>query len=353
MRMKKASHNLDRLFNSLSRNLPLIVLGLSILALLVYDDYPPPIPDSDSTNSIPPDFIVRGVVIPNNLNFCGERIPISNLEVRKNLTRELLQNAFDQPKTLSLNKRANRYFKIIEPILKKNGVPDDFKYVAIVESGFTNSPNDSNACGFWGLMIPVAQSYGLEINDEVDERFNIEKSTEAACKCFKDSYKKYKSWTLAAAAYDMGTGALDNQIEKQKTSDFFSLNLNAETSRYIYRLLAFKEVISSPEDFGYKLKANELYYPIPTYTVKIDSSISNLSAFAIANHSNYQILKAMNPWLLKNSLTNPDHKEYEIIFPKKGVKLYGMDELDSAIFVVPSIPDSLKKTKSDSVVTSY
>jgi hypothetical protein len=281
-----------------------------------------------------------GVTIPKDLNFCGELVPVSDFTVKEGLEKELFQNTFNQPVTLLLNKKAHRWFPLIESILKKNGVPDDFKYVAIVESGFTNTPDSPNASGFWGLMTPVAQSYGLEIDDDVDERFNIEKATEVACKCFKDAYKKYKSWTLAAAAYDMGTGALDNQIEKQKSSNYYDLLLNEETSRYVYRILAFKEIISRPEAYGYKLKPKDLYLPIPSNVVKVDSSITDLAAFAVAHNSTYKILKIMNPWLLKSSLSNPDHKKYEILFPKNGVKLYGMDEKDSMKISLPILVDT-------------
>jgi membrane-bound lytic murein transglycosylase D len=350
--MKKALRRLNDFIKRKHRYLlalPSLFLLVFVLQL-IYHSYHRPVSDADFKNTLFSDYRVRGVLIPKDLNFCGEPVPVSDFTVKESLEKELFGKVFDQPTTLLLNKKANRWFKIIEPILKRNGVPDDIKYVVIVESGFINSPLEPNSGGFWGLMVPIAQSYGLEINAEVDERFNIEKSTEVACKCFKEAYKKYNSWILAAAAYDMGSGALDNQIAKQKTSNYFELDLNDETSRYIYRLLAFKEIISRPEAYGYKLKPKDLYYPIPTYSVKVDSSITDLTAFAIAHHSSLKILKVMNPWLLQSSLSNPTHKKYEIQFPQNGVKLYGMDANDSTVIVVPILIDSSKlKMRTDSV----
>jgi membrane-bound lytic murein transglycosylase D len=331
--------------------LPVFIL-LFIFCKWFYNSYYRPLSDTDFQNSFFSNYKFRGVTIPKDLNFCGELIPTSDIIVKTRLEKELLIHVFDQPTTMQLNKKANRWFKIIEPILKRNGVPDDFKYVAIVESGFVNSPDVPKSGGFWGLMVPVAQNYGLEINEQVDERFNIEKSTEAACKCFKENYKKYNNWVLAAAAYDMGAGALDNQIAKQKTKNYFNLDLNEETSRYIYRLLAFKEIISRPEAYGYKVKPRDLYYPIPTYSVKVDSSISDLSTFATVHHSNFETLKEMNPWLLKSSLANPNHTKYVILFPKDGVKIYGMGKNDSVPVIIPKISDTFTlKKKTDSSIS--
>lgn len=349
--MQKVLRKLSDFFKRWHRHL----LALPILLILVlsgqwlYNTYYRPVSDTDFKDSFFSNYKVRGVTIPKDLNFCGEQVPISDFTVKECLEKELFIHVFDQPNTLLLNKKANRWFKIIEPILKRNGVPDDLKYVVIVESGFENSPDVSYSGGFWGLMVPVAQSYGLEVNDEVDERFNVEKSTEVACKCFKDIYKKYNDWILAAAAYDMGTGALDNQIAKQKTNNYFNLDLSEETSRYIYRLLAFKEIISRPEAYGYKIRPRDLYYPIPTYSVKVDSSISDLAAFAIAHHSNLKILKTMNPWLLKTSLSNPNHNKYIILFPRDGVKLTGMEITDSFSARKTPVIDSVKR-KTDTLV---
>jgi membrane-bound lytic murein transglycosylase D len=342
--MKRVFQSLNKFANRWFRHLlalPVFFL-LFLCTKLIYSSYHNPISDSDYKKFLFSDYKLFGVTIPKDLNFCGEKVPLDNFGVKKELEKQFWMNAFNQPQTLILHKKAGRYFPLIEPIMKKNGVPDDFKYVAMLESGLTNSTAGSTAAGFWGLMIPVAQGYGLEVDDQVDERFNIEKATDVACKIFKAGYKKYKNWTLSAASYDMGTGALDKQMEKQGVTNYYDLDLNSETAMYVYRLLAFKEIISRPEAYGYKLSKRELFAPIPTYVVKVDSSITDLNAFAISQSSTVQILKTLNPWLLKNSLRNPEHKTYEILFPRKGVKLYGMDPIDS-LAIVPVKTDSLKR----------
>ncbi|HEU4716808.1 MAG TPA: transglycosylase SLT domain-containing protein [Bacteroidia bacterium] len=294
--------------------------------------------DTDFRNAFLSHYKFNGVTLPKDMNFCGEAVPLDDFTVREELEKQLMLIAFNQPSTMLLNKKAARWFPVIEPILKKNGVPEDFKYIAIIESGLVNSPDQPKAGGFWQLQIPVAQYYGLEVNDEVDERFNIEKSTDAACKCFLDAYRHYHSWTLAAASYDMGMGALDKMIDKQKTSDYYQLFLNEETSQYVYRLLAFKEIITRPKSYGYSLKPSQLYAPIPVHNVKVDSSVSDLAAFAVKKGSTYKILKLLNPWLLKSSLTNPAHKTYYFQFPAKGAHLYGFETFEKN----DSVPDSVK-----------
>ncbi len=343
--MKAVLQKLNKLFLHWYRHLlalPVFFL-LFLCTKLIYLSFHNPVSDTDYQKLVFSDYKLFGVTIPKDLNFCGEKVPLDNFGVKKALEKQFFVNAFFQPQTLILNKKAARWFPVIEPILKRNGVPDDFKYVAILESGLTNSTAQSKSGGFWGIMTPVGQVYGLEISDQVDERFNIEKATDAACKIFKDAYKKYNNWTLAAAAYDMGTGALDKQLQKQGVNSYYELDLNDETAMYIYRLLAFKEIISRPEAYGYKLRKKDLFAPIPTYSVKVDSTITDITAFAISQSSTVMDLKAMNPWLLKNSLNNPNHKTYLILFPKKGVKLYGMDNADTTKKTTPSKLDTTSK----------
>ena len=340
--MKTVLQKLNKFFSHWYRHilaLPVFFL-LFLCTKLIYLSFHNPVADTDYKDLFFPDYKLLGVSIPKDLNYCGEKVPINNFGVKKALEKQFFVNTFFQPQTLILNKKSTRWFPLIEPILKKNGVPDDFKYVAILESGLTNSTALANSGGFWGIMVPVARTYGLEVTDQVDERFNVEKATDAACKIIKDAYRHYNSWTLATAAYDMGLGALDNQLQKQEGDNYYDLDLNDETAMYIYRLLAFKEIILRPEAYGYKISKQDYFAPIPTYTVKVDSTITDLDAFAIANSSSLQILKAMNPWLLKNSLNNPDHKSYLILFPKKGVKLYGLDIRDSTSKSATILPDT-------------
>ncbi|MCA6363573.1 MAG: transglycosylase SLT domain-containing protein [Bacteroidetes bacterium] len=309
--------------------------------------------DEDYRSYFVANYKVFGITIPKDLNFCGEQVPVNDFTVREALERELLVNTYWQSQTVLFHKKANRWFPVIEPILKRNGLPDDLKYVVVVESGFSNVVSPQQAAGFWQFVPGTAEHYGLEISEEVDERYNVEKATQAACELFKDAYKRYNNWTLAAASYNLGMGGVDKQLEKQKSGSYYDLYLNEETARYIYRILAVKEILSRPKAYGYQLRAGDLYPPIPTYAITVDSSITDLAAFAIKQKSTYKILKLMNPWLLKSSLNNPNKKKYTLLFPRNGVKLYGLDEqaetgstIDSSKYVTPNdvLADSLSRT---------
>jgi hypothetical protein len=350
--MKKALQSLNRFAGRWYRHLlalPVFFIFF-LITQLIYSSFHSSPSDSDFKNLLFSDYKLFGVTIPKDLNFCGEKVPTENYAVKKALEKEFYVKAFNQPSTLILHKKAGRYFPLIESILKKNGVPDDFKYVAMVESGLDNSLSQSGSGGFWGLMPPVARDYGLQVDEQVDERFNIEKSTEVACRIIKDIYKKYNNWTLAVAAYDLGPGALDRALERQGTLSYYELDLNDETAMYVYRLLAFKEIISRPQAYGYKLTKHDLYAPIATRSVPVDSSITDLSRFAASQESDYYSMKALNPWLLKSSLNNPDHKNYIILFPRKGVKLYGIEMPDTVKLVpVDTLKNSPPSKKTDSV----
>lgn len=272
---------------------------------------------------------VFGVTLPKDLNFASEQVPVDDFTVREAIDRELLVNTYWQSQTLLFAKRANRWFPRIEPILKQNGVPEDFKYVALIESGFMNVVSPQQAAGFWQLIEPTAENYGLEVDENVDERYNVEKSTQAACKYFKEAYAKYKNWTLAAASYNLGMGGIDKALEKQKATNYYDLYLNEETSRYVYRLLAVKELLTRPKVYGYELRPKDLYPPVPVTTLKVDSTITDLATFAINHGTTYKLLKYMNPWLLKSDLQNTAKKAYDILIPKAGVKIYGMDDSES------------------------
>ena len=272
---------------------------------------------------------IFGLNIPKDLNFSNEKVPINDFNVRENIDRELLINTYWQSQTLLIHKRCNRWFPVIEPILKKYGIPDDFKYLAIVESGLNNIVSPSKATGYWQIMENTAKFYGLEINDEIDERYNIEKSTEAACKYFKDAYQKFNNWTLVAASYNMGMGGLESQLLKQRVNSFYDLLLNDETSRYIFRILAIKEIISKPKVYGYLLRKKDLYPAFSTFRLTIDSSINNLADFAINHGINYKILKILNPWLRRNQLTNKSKKNYSFQIPEKKFLHYNFDEFGS------------------------
>ena len=252
---------------------------------------------------------------PTALEFAGENVPLEILDVREKLDRELLVNTYWQSQSLLFHKRANRWFPVIEPILEKNGVPADFKYLSVIESGLTNVVSPAGATGYWQFLKDTGREYGLEINNEVDERYHVEKSTEAACKYLKDAHDKYGSWTMAAASYNMGMNGLDKQIERQKVSNYYDLLLNEETGRYLYRILAVKEVLSKPAQYGFHFRPKDLYPSYETTSVVIDSSVNDFADFAQENNINYKILKILNPWLRESYLTNPSHNSYEIKLP--------------------------------------
>jgi len=256
--------------------------------------------------------------IPQKLDFAGENVPLENFEVFERIDREFLVNTYWHSFTLLAIKRANRWFPIIEPILKKNNIPEDFKYLAVIESGLYNAVSSSGATGFWQIMESVGKKYGMEINDEVDERYDVEKSTEAACSYLKESYGLFKNWTLAAASFNMGVNGVGKQLERQKTNNYYNLVLNEETSRYIARIIALKEILKNPEKYGFYLSNEQLYKPLKSYNVEITDNVSNIADFGEKYGINYKIIKMYNPWLRDNSLVNKNHKNYAVKIPEKG-----------------------------------
>jgi membrane-bound lytic murein transglycosylase D len=265
---------------------------------------------------------IFSVPLPARVDFCGEDVPIDVFYVKEGLERELLVNVFWNSSTLLMLKRTYRWFPVIEPILKKNEIPDDFKYLALAESGFTLSVSPAGAAGFWQFTKATALQYGLEINNEVDERYHVEKATQAACDFLLHADSIFNNWTLAAAAYNMGEAGLKNQIDFQGVNNYYHLALNQETSRYLYRIIALKLICNFPSKFGYYLRLKDLYPFIPTYQVKVDSSLTNLSKFAHRKNISYKVLKEFNPWLRDRRLNNKSGKAYKISLPVKGFESY-------------------------------
>lgn len=263
---------------------------------------------------------VYGVVLPDEVNFAGEPLPLDLFDVRESLDRELLSNAYFHSQTIRLIKLANRYFPQIEPELRKNLVPDDFKYLAVAESGLSQVVSPVKAVGFWQLLRGTAQEYGLEVNSEVDERYDVVKSTGVACRYMIKSYQKYGNWTMAAASYNAGRRGMDRQIQRQKMENYYDLLLNEETARYIYRVVAFKLIFENPEAYGFTLSEKDLYPAIPVRTVEIDSTVADFADFAKEQGTNYKILKYLNPWLRDNKLTNARKKSYLIRLPADGYR---------------------------------
>lgn len=249
--------------------------------------------------------------------FAGEALPVDHFDVAERLERELLVNAFYHSSTILALKMANRYFPAIEQILKEEGVPDDFKYLAVAESGLRQATSSADARGVWQFLKETARQYGLEVNDEVDERYHLEKSTRAACVHFKALQKRFGSWTLAAAAYNMGGAGLAKAMQDQRADNFFQLNLNEETSRYIFRVVAMKEIILDAENYGFSIPKEQLYQPLDRYkTVEVNGGVENWGDFAKTQQTDYRILKIYNPWLRDFKLTNKEKKTYEIKIPK-------------------------------------
>jgi len=255
---------------------------------------------------------------PNQMNFADENTPLQIADVKERFERELLVNANLDASTLLIIKRANRAFPVIEPILKKYGIPDDFKYLAVAESALMNATSSAGAKGFWQFMPETAKEKGMEVNDIVDERYHLEKSTEAACKYLLDAKNKFGSWTLAAASYNGGLTGVNKQIVSQGVSNYYDLLLTEETHRYVFRILALKEIMQNPDKYGFNIVSEELYQNIPTRKMIIDSTINDLALFAKSQGINYKILKIHNPWLRDKKLVNISKKRYEIEIPTSG-----------------------------------
>jgi hypothetical protein len=258
---------------------------------------------------------IFALTIPEKMEFSSEAVPLDLIDVYEKMDRELLVNTYWQSQTLLLLKRSHRYFPEIEKILKQEGVPDDFKYLALMESGLTNVVSPAGATGFWQLMKDAARERGLEVNNDVDERYHIEKSTRAACAYLREAKERFGSWTLAAASYNMGMSGLATQIERQKATNYYDLVLNEETSRYIFRILAAKTILSDPASYGFNFRDEDLYKPLKHKTLEVNETVVNLADFAFEHGINYKALKYLNPWLRDNHLPNSSGKQYTILIP--------------------------------------
>lgn len=252
--------------------------------------------------------------IPKDLHFAGEPIPRNDYSIKENMEKVINGGRFEKSTAFILFSRASAWFPMIERILKKNNIPDDFKYIALAESRLTNSTSPQGAVGFWQFVPATGSHYGLEINSEVDERYNVEKSTEAACRYFRDAYRKFGNWTLVAASYNLGMGGIEHHLKKQASNSYYDLMMNKETSVYIYRILALKTIFTNS---GKKFYGGKNIYNMAGVTFKTDSSIVDLAAFAKSKGCNLEILKTFNPWLIGNSLPNPEKKMYYIKLPGK------------------------------------
>ena len=261
---------------------------------------------------------VEALDIPNVMTFAGERVPLQDTDVRERLDREIHVNTYWHSNMLLMIKKANRFFSEIEPLLKKYNLPDDFKYLAVAESGLDNVTSHAGASGFWQFMKATGKEYGLEINNYVDERYNLELATKVAAQYLINSKELFGSWTNAAAAYNAGNAGITKQMKRQDATDYYSLLLNSETGRYVFRILAFKEILSNPEKYGFYVDQQDLYQAIPTKTIIIDTPVEDFAKFAKQQGINYKILKIHNPWLRDTYLKNASGKAYSIKIPIAG-----------------------------------
>lgn len=276
----------------------------------------------DKAKSEPPKstsdkYEIQALELPENLNLAGERVPTERQHIRERMDRELLVNTYWQSNGLLLLKRANKYFPILEPLLKEYGLPDDFKYLAVAESALIDETSSVGAAGMWHFMKNTGKEYDLEINQNVDERYHIEKSTKVAAQYLIKAKKRFGSWTLAAAAYNAGNYGVSRRLEAQGVTSYYDAFLPNETERYVLRIIALKEVLSNPRKYGFKFEEKDLYTMEKTRTIKVDSAITNIALFAKNFGLNYKELKLHNPWLRQNKLNNRSQKVYEIKIPIK------------------------------------
>jgi len=249
--------------------------------------------------------------------FAGEAIPEGNFDAIERLDRELLVNTYQHSATLLNLKQAFRYFPVIESILAKHGVPDDFKYLCVAESNLRMATSSAGAKGLWQFMESTGRAYGLEITESVDERYHVEKSTEAACRFLSKLKERFGSWTLAAAAYNMGEGGLARRIGQQQVDSYYDLHLPDETSRYVFRIHAIKEIMSDPERYGFFVTPEQGYEPMVEYdSLEVSTTIPDLAALALEQGTTYRHLKLYNPWLLGNILPVKSGKTYLLHIPR-------------------------------------
>ncbi|MCW5517063.1 lytic transglycosylase domain-containing protein [Muriicola sp. Z0-33] len=278
----------------------------------------PSVNETESDKNVANEYRISAIDIPEDLNFAGESVPQNDPEIMERVDREFLVNTYWQSNALLLMKRAHKYFPIIEPILAKNGIPDDFKYLAVAESGLQNVVSHAGATGFWQIMKGTGREYGLEINANVDERYHLEKSTQVACNYLNKWKDKYGSWTLTAAAYNAGPGAINKYMGIQQVEDYYDLLLGQETGRYVFRIMAIKEILSNPDKYGFEIHKEDMYSSVPTFQVEVDEPVSSFANFAQEYEINYKILKRHNPWLREPHLNNASKKKYTIEIPNKG-----------------------------------
>lgn len=271
---------------------------------------------TDPAKSTSDTYRIKALKIPENLTFAGEKVELDKTDIRERIDRELLVNTYWQSNALLWFKRTNKYFPVIEPILKEKGVPDDFKYLSVIESDLRNVTSPAGAKGMWQMLKEAARENGLEVNSNVDERYHLEKATRAACDYLIAAKERLGSWTLAAAAYHAGNYGIEKRLEEQQVSSYYDVLAGENTERYIPRIIAAKEILTHPEKYGFEFEKDDLYELGPTYAVEVDTAIADIASFAKKYGTNYKELKMYNPWLRENKLNNKTQRLYQIKIPE-------------------------------------
>jgi len=257
----------------------------------------------------------KSISLPASMTFAGEEVPLGEPDVLERLDRELHINTYWHNNTIFLMKRSGRWFPEIEKILSENGIPDDFKYLTTIEGSLRNDVSPKNAVGFWQIRKATGRELGLEVSRDVDERYDPIKSTRAACKYLNKAYKKFGSWTMVAASYNRGVAGMSRAIENQREDDYYNLMLNEETSRYLFRILAIKEIFENPEKYSFDISEEHMYLPFELSYVKVTENVDNLVEWSKQHEISYKTLKFYNPWLRNNKLNVKSGKTYQIALP--------------------------------------
>lgn len=263
----------------------------------------------------PSNYKIHALNVPHEVVFAGETMQLEEADLQERMDKELLVNTYWQSNTILMIKRANKFFPQIEKILKEEGVPDDFKYLALIESGLQNVTSSAGAKGFWQILRTTGRELGLEVNSNVDERYNVELATRTACAYLKKAKERLGTWTLAAASYNRGMAGIQRLLDKQQVDNYYDLFLGTETKRYIFRILAVKAIVEAPQRYGFFIDEAQMYTPLDYKTVKVDTAITNIARFSKQMGVNYKTMKLYNPWLLQNHLNNKSRKLYHIALP--------------------------------------
>lgn len=296
----------------LSYLLTVIIIVALVIGVDVWrDNHKPELPGTNEQY-----YKIVSLPIPDSLYFSGEEVPLNIFHVKESLDRELSVNTYWHSSTLQLIKMSHRWFPLMEEILKKNNIPDDFKYLAVIESGLKNVTSPAGAKGYWQIMKATAKEYDLEVDKYIDERYNVVKSTEAACRYLQKSYDKFGNWTLAAASYNAGVTGILKQLNRQDEESYYDLLLNDETARYLYRIMAVKLIFENPESYGFYIEEKDYYQPIPMKTIEVKTSVDDWAKFAKDQGISYKLLKYFNPWLRQKDLKNKKKKTYFINIPE-------------------------------------